>query len=336
MSEPPATVPEADPAHAGPRRQPSQTGVYALVTALVVLIVARPYLVAALADRPAVATWLTVFVSICLQALPFLVMGVVLSAAIAAWLSPTLLTKALPRNKYLAVPVAGLSGMVVPGCECASVPIAGALVSRGISPSAALTFLLASPAINPVVLVSTAVAFPGQPVVVLARFVASLATAVIVGWIWIALRKDSLVKLPSTGHDHGGPLDTFVGTARHDFLHAGGFLAIGASVAATINVLVPTSVIDSLAGSLLVSILVLAVLAVVVAICSEADAFVAASLSAFPLTARLAFMVVGPVLDVKLISMQIGTFGRAFTAIFAPITFVTAVTIATVVGTILL
>jgi uncharacterized membrane protein YraQ (UPF0718 family) len=50
--------------------------------------------------------------------------------------------------------------------------------------AAALTFMLAAPAINPVVLVATAVAFPGQPQMVLARCVASLLTAVTMGALW--------------------------------------------------------------------------------------------------------------------------------------------------------
>ncbi len=49
-------------------------------------------------------------------------------------------------------------------------------------------------------------------------------------------------------------------------------------------------------------------------ICSEADAFVAASLSQFSLTSRLVFLVVGPMVDLKLISMQTGVFGRRFAA----------------------
>lgn len=60
-------------------------------------------------------------------------------------------------------------------------PIARGLLSRGVPPAAAFTFLLSAPAINPVVLVATAVAFPGAPEVVLARFLASLATAIVVG-----------------------------------------------------------------------------------------------------------------------------------------------------------
>ncbi|WP_407659304.1 hypothetical protein [Jiangella rhizosphaerae] len=76
----------------------------------------------------------------------------------------------------------------------------------------------------------------------------------------------------------------------------------------------------------------LAGLAVLLALCSEADAFVAASLSQFSLTARLVFLVVGPAVDIKLIALQAGTFGRGFALRFAPLTFVVAVSSALVAG----
>lgn len=308
----------------------------ALSGLMVALILLRPRLAEVVDAQAALAAWLTVFVSLGLQALPFLVLGVVLSAAIAVLVSPEALTRWLPSRPAAAVPVAGLSGLVLPGCECASVPIAGSLVSRGVRPAVALTFLLAAPAINPVVLVSTAVAFVGRWEMVGARFSASLLTAVVVGWLWLRFGRDHLIRVPvrrSTGH---GRLADFVSAARHDLLHAGGFLVLGSAVAATVNVLVPRSVLDTLAGSLLVSVLVLAVFAVVIAVCSEADAFVAASLSQFPPTAQLAFMVVGPAIDVKLFAMQAGTFGRRFATVFGPLTFAVAVASALLVGTVLL
>jgi uncharacterized membrane protein YraQ (UPF0718 family) len=308
-------------------------GLSALMVALILL---RPWLTALDEDRDALAAWLTVFVSIGLQSLPFLVLGVVLSAGIAVLVPADALARWLPRRPAAAVPVAGLSGVVLPGCECASVPIAGSLVSRGVRPAVALTFLLAAPAINPVVLVSTAVAFAGQPEMVGARFSASFVTAVVMGWIWLRIGKDHLITVPRRHAVSGNRLADFVSAARHDLLHAGGFLVLGAAVAASVNVLVPRSVLDTLAGNLLVSVIVLAVFAVVVAVCSEADAFVAASLSQFPRTAQLAFMVVGPAIDVKLFAMQAGTFGRRFAAVFGPLTFVVAVLAALVVGAVLL
>jgi uncharacterized membrane protein YraQ (UPF0718 family) len=90
--------------------------------------------------------------------------------------------------------------------------------------------------------------------------------------------------------------------------------------------------LDGLAGSGPLALLALGVLAVVMAICSEADAFVAASLKQFSPAAQLVFMVVGPMVDVKLVAMQAGTFGRAFAVRFAPLTFGVAVGAAALVG----
>jgi hypothetical protein len=50
------------------------------------------------------------------------------------------------------------------------------------------------------------------------------------------------------------------------------------------------------------------------------------------MTARLAFMVVGPMVDVKLIALQSGTFGGAFALRFAPLTFVVCVGSSVLVG----
>jgi uncharacterized protein len=299
---------------------------------LVVLFLLQRPIVAAL-DWPRFQTWSTVFVSLMVQATPFLVMGVVLSAAIAAYVPASFFTRVLPRSPALAVPTAGVAGMVLPGCECASVPVAGSLMRRGVAPAAALAFLLSAPAINPIVLASTAVAFPGQPEVVLARFVASLATAVVVGWLWLRMGRGEWLRAPRSFAAEGASrAETFRRTAQHDLLHAGGYLALGAMVAAALNVWVPVEVIDAVADRPWLAVLALALLAVVVSICSEADAFVAASLTAFPMTARLAFMVVGPAVDLKLVAMQAGTFGRSFAVRFAPLTFLVAVLSSVLVG----
>jgi uncharacterized membrane protein YraQ (UPF0718 family) len=121
-------------------------------------------------------------------------------------------------------------------------------------------------------------------------------------------------------------------TAQHDLLQAGGFLIIGAATAATLQTAVPRSVLDTVSGSTVLAVVALAALAVLMAICSEADAFIAASLTQFSLTSRLAFMVVGPMVDVKLIALQAGTFGGRFALRFAPLTFASAVASSVLVG----
>jgi uncharacterized membrane protein YraQ (UPF0718 family) len=286
-----------------------------------------------LLDRPAVAHWSTVFVAIAVQAMPFLVLGVMVSAMVAAFVPPDFLPRHLPRRTALAVPAAAMAGVALPGCECGSVPIAGRLVSRGAPAAAALAFLLSAPAINPIVLVSTAVAFPGRPEVVAARFLASLAAAIVVGLVWARTGRDELLdRARRRPVVEGSRSAVLFGTAQHDLLQAGGFLIIGAATAATLQTVVPRSVVDAVADTGPLAVLALAALAVLMAICSEADAFVAASLTQFSLTARLTFMVVGPMVDVKLVALQAGTFGRGFAARFAPLTLAVAIASSVLVG----
>ncbi|WP_430781710.1 permease [Actinoplanes sp. G11-F43] len=303
-----------------------------LALLLVLLVVFRGP-IGGLVSDPRLQTWTTVFVSVLVQAVPFLVFGVVLSALIAVFVPRSFWARALPRHPAAAVPAASLAGVVLPGCECGSVPIAGSLIRRGVTPAAALAFLLAAPAINPIVLTATAVAFPDDPEMVVARGLASLVVAVGIGWLWLRLGKTEWIKLPRRPDlDGDSKSRAFWASCRHDVMHAGGFLVVGAAAAATINVIVPESWLRALAAEPLLSILALAILAVLLSICSEADAFVAASLSQFSLTSRLVFLVVGPMVDLKLISMQAGMFGRVFASRFAPATFVTAVVVGTAFG----
>lgn len=287
-------------------------------------------------SRPAVQTFTTIFVSITVAALPFLVLGVAISGSIAAFVPTRFLERALPKRPSLAVPTAGVAGALLPGCECGSVPIAGRLVAGGTLPAAALTFLLSAPAINPVVMISTAIAFPGRPMVVLARFIASLATAVVVGLIWNRFGRTAWTASARPHLEEGTKWQVFRTIMVHDFMQAGGFLVIGAAAAAALQVVVPRTVLDTLAGSGAIAIVTMALLAVILSICSEADAFVAASLTQFSMTSRLVLMVVGPAVDLKLVAMQAGTFGTPFALRFAPLTFLVAVAAATAVGAILL
>ncbi|MCX4699104.1 permease [Streptomyces sp. NBC_01373] len=308
----------------------------ALTLLLVVMVLAQGPIRGALA-APVMQSWTTVFVAVMVQALPFLVLGVLLSAAIAVFVPASFFARALPKRPALAVPVAGAAGVVLPGCECASVPVAGALVRRGVTPAAALTFLLSAPAINPIVLTATAVAFPNDPEMVLARLVASLLVACAMGWLWLRLGRTDWLRPPARQtYDGQGRGAAFWGSVRHDVMHAGGFLVIGAMAAATLKAVVPEEWLQAAADHPVVSVLALAILAVLLSICSEADAFVAASLTQFSLTAKLAFLVVGPMIDLKLFAMQAGTFGRGFALRFAPTTFVLAVALSVLTGAVLL
>ncbi|MER5581337.1 MULTISPECIES: permease [Streptomyces] len=328
------TAQDARPGRELPRHWPLLLLGAAVVPGLLLVLVGRSL------DEPAVQAWRTVCLAVTVQALPFLLLGTALSGAINAFVPARVFGRLLPKRAALAVPVAGVAGVVLPGCECASVPVANSLIGRGVTPAAAFAFLLSAPAVNPVVLTATAVAFPGDPEMVLARLLASLVTAAAMGWLWLWLGREEWLRptvARHTGHIAGRSRFTeFRRGFQHDFLHAGGFLVVGAMAAATFNVAVPRTLLDTFAGSPWLSVLFLAALAVVLAVCSEADAFVAASLTGFSPVARLAFMVVGPMVDLKLIALQAGTFGRAFAVRFSSATAVVAVVCSALIGGVLL
>ncbi|GAB3720068.1 permease [Nocardiopsis oceani] len=314
---------ELPPAEWGRRNSSRRTGTVWLFALFITLMAMAHAWFSDELTSEAFLAWATIFTAISMQAMPFLVFGVALSAGLVAFVPASVYRKFIPNKPGRAVPVAGASGAVLPGCECASVPIAGSLIKRGVAPAAALTFLLAAPSINPIVMIATAVAFAGQPEMVLARFVASLLASVVIGWIWVRFGKADWLRLPSRTHAPGtSKLKVFRESMLHDMMHAGGYLVVGALAAATLNVMVPRSWLLAVAEAPIISVLVLALLAILLSICSEADAFVAVSLTDFSPTAKLAFMVIGPIVDLKLIAMQAGVFGWRFVARFAPICLV--------------
>jgi uncharacterized membrane protein YraQ (UPF0718 family) len=302
---------------------------------LLVVVLAR-FALGDVLSTPAVAAWTTVFVAICVQAIPFLAVGIGLSTVLSVFVPPEFFRRALPAQPALAVPMASVAGGVLPGCECASVPVAASLIRRGVAGGPAIAFMLSAPAINPVVLAATSVAFPGHPAMVLARFLASLATAVVVGWLWQRVGRDVPSPRRFVAPAEANPWQRARLIGAHDLAQSAGLLAIGAASAATLNVVVPRTWLDDVGNNAVAAVITLSLLAVVLAICSEADAFIAASLTQCSLTARLAFLTVGPAVDVKLIAMHAGTFGRRFAFRFAPLALVAAAASASLVGAVLL
>jgi uncharacterized protein len=137
-------------------------------------------------------------------------------------------------------------------------------------------------------------------------------------------------------HDHATGWRTAASSALHDFSHAGGYLVLGAATAATLQTVVPRSALDRLGSNAVIAVLAMGLLAVLLSICSEADAFVATGLTSFPLSARLTFLVVGPMVDLKLVALQAGTFGRKFALRFAPLTWLCGVGVSAIVGALML
>lgn len=89
----------------------------------------------------------------------------------------------------------------------------------------------------------------------------------------------------------------------------GAVLVIGSAIAAIIQVTVPREVIVSLGSGPVTSILAMMLLAGVVSICSTVDSFFALSFSSvFTSGSLLAFLVFGPMIDLKSIGLMLSIF----------------------------
>ncbi|HEX2031211.1 MAG TPA: permease [Actinomycetota bacterium] len=296
--------------------------------ALVALALGAGGLLARAAQGAGVAqvqTFVLIFSSLLIEALPFIVLGAVVSAAIEVFVPGAAFARLARLPRPLQMPVAGLGGFAFPVCECGSVPVARRLVAKGMAPAAAVTFMLAAPILNPVVLVSTAVAYRGREVMwamVLGRAALGLLVALAVGWVVANRSKRELLRGGhEEGADHGHAAALPRGRRRWrgffehlagDFVLLARYLVIGVAVAAALQTFVSQSVIGSVADTPVLGVASLMLLAGVLSLCSESDAFVAASFVQFGAGAQLAFLVFGPMVDAKLGFLYAGTFGKGF------------------------
>jgi uncharacterized membrane protein YraQ (UPF0718 family) len=98
-------------------------------------------------------------------------------------------------------------------------------------------------------------------------------------------------------------------TALHDFTDIMVFLVLGALLTCTIRIWVSAEQIaEWSANRPVVTILLMMGLAIVLTLCSEADAFVAASLRSLPAASKVAFLTLGPMMDCKLFMMYTRVF----------------------------
>jgi uncharacterized membrane protein YraQ (UPF0718 family) len=274
-----------------------------------------------LGDGPAAQTFLLVFTSIVIEALPFILVGALASAAIAVFVPERALDSIARLPLALQIPGAALSGFAFPVCECGSVPVARRLIARGVHPGAGISFMLASPVLNPIVLTSTWVAYGGQTrgaEMVAGRAGLGLLAACAAGLAIGRTRATDLLRPRGVehGHSHAGAerSGAFASHLVADFLFMGKFIVLGAALSALVQAAVPESTISTVGGAPVLSAVSLMAVAFVLSLCSEADAFIAASFTSFSLGAQLAFLVFGPLADLKLSVLYGATFRRWFLA----------------------
>ena len=262
-------------------------------------------------------TFLVIATSIVVEALPFVLLGALVSALLEVYVPDRAFAAVARLPLRLQVPGAALAGFAMPVCECGSVPVARRLILRGVHPAAALAFMLASPIINPIVLLSTAIAYQGQAALEMTAgravlgIIVALVTATIIGRTGAA----TLLRPRRTTHHqhaHGSRPRAVADHLTADLLFMGRFVIAGAVLAALMQTAVPQSVFTGVLTSPVVGAALLMVFAFILSLCSEADAFVAVSFIQFPLGPHLAFLVFGPILDIKLALLYGATFSRGF------------------------
>jgi uncharacterized protein len=253
---------------------------------------------------PSLNDFVVVFVSIVLQSLPFVLIGVFASALVQQRVSERALARWLPKRPLGVVLASSLFGFVAPVCDCGAIPLARRLAAKGLPGYGATAFLLAAPVVNPVVLLSTAVAFQGNWTVVALRMAMTLSVAVTVGLL-TSRGRVTLAAPPRA--EPMGATDGVVGGLRGLFAHATAefldvifFVVLGALFTAATQTLVPRGQLASLGSRPVASVLALMPVATLLSICSEADAFVArAFATTFTLGSVLAFMTIGQVVDLR-------------------------------------
>ena len=278
------------------------------------------------------------FVSLFAEALPFLLAGAVISALLRGAFGRRLLRAAAGRPR-LAAALAPLTGLALPLCDCGMLPIAREMRDGG-ARRAVNAFIAGAPLTNPLVIISTLVAFPGEPEMAAGRVAAGLMVAMVVGALAAA---PALAKHDHHGHDHHdhdhaeharGGAGALLDAVGSELSRTAPALALGALLAAVIRGFIPPEWLTGLASQPLVAAVAMMALAFIMSICSTADAFVAASLpvGAMP---RLAFLVMGPILDLRLAVLYMREFGRrwlgGYAVIAVPMVLV-AVTVCAVIG----
>jgi uncharacterized membrane protein YraQ (UPF0718 family) len=277
------------------------------------------------------------FLALAFEGLPFVLLGSLISGAIAAFVPSRIITGLLPKNGILATLASGLLGIFFPVCECGIVPVVRRLINKGLPVSCGVTFMLASPIVNPIVAFSTFAAFRGQaPGLNMAvRLVLGYLVAVSAGLVVRALAPASIlrtgpVKIPTRKRlafsvsplPDAGTIGTEaslqdkliagVRMACDDFIDTAVYFMIGAAVAATFNTAVDQQIILPLSLQPMLSTFSMMVIASILTLCSTSDAFIAATFVSFPIFARMAFMVFGPMFDLKLFFLYSVLFKKRF------------------------
>ena len=294
------------------------------------------------------------FLGTYLQALPFLMLGILLSSAIQVFVPADLLQKIFPKRHLPGMLFGVLGGFMLPICDCASIPVFRSLVRKGVPLPAAVTFMIAAPIINPVVLLSTYYAFGGSVSIMLMRMGFGIVCSVIIGLCFVREKKSvflagAVAPTCACGHSHThehehhenagaacacghththhaagwkGKLTALLVHFQAEFFEVVRFLLIGIGVSTVLQLVMGSRIMNLSIQNLAVSMLVMMALAFFLSLCSSSDAVVGKNMGAtLPMGAVMSFMVFGPMIDVKNIILMSASFTKRFMIKLLIVTF---------------
>jgi uncharacterized protein len=266
----------------------------------------------------------TIFLSILIEAVPFVLIGVLIAGFIQIFVTEDHIRRLIPNNRFLAVTMSCIVGAAFPACECGIVPIVRRLISKGVPIHAGIGFLLTGPLINPIVIISTYMAFGNDMKMAGLRMGVGFVAAFIITLIISFLFKSNQLKHSITDFTSSTDItmkkEPFIhrieGMIRHsidEFFDMGKYLILGAFIAAFVQTYVSAKSLLLFGEGVVGSTTVMMGLAYFLSLCSEADAFIGASFrNLFPTSSILAFLVFGPMIDLKNTIMLLSVFRAKF------------------------
>ena len=305
------------------------------------------------------------FTTIMLEAIPFLLLGALISAIIEEFVSEERISKMIPKNRVLGSLVGIFLGLFIPACDCAVIPIAMRLKKKKVPTNVIVSFMLASPIISPVVLLSTFFAFGEtekmllfgfeMPKLFVYRTIFGVLVALVVGIILDIICKDAVLKEETYEHHHHhhdhehihihtcnhhhegcscshheketGPLGrvkNIINIMYGDFMGIISYMAVGALLAATMQILLPISNIGGIVQNKYISTFIMMLLAFALSLCSTSDAFIARTfMNSLSKNSILAFILLGPMIDIKNTILLNKSFNKRFVIVLVASIFIT-------------
>lgn len=303
------------------------------------------------------------FTTIMLEAIPFLLLGALISAIIEEFVSEERISKMIPKNRVLGSLAGIFLGLFIPACDCAVIPIAMRLKKKKVPTNVIVSFMLASPIISPVVLLSTFFAFGEtekmllfgfeMPKLFVYRTIFGVVVALVVGIILDIICKDAVLKEEIYEHHHYHHDHEHIHTCNHhhegcscsnheketgpigrvkniinimygDFMGIISYMAVGALLAATMQILLPISNIGGIVQNKYISTFIMMLLAFALSLCSTSDAFIARTfMNSLSKNSILAFILLGPMIDIKNTILLNKSFNKKFVIVLIASIFIT-------------